>query len=236
MVWFSACLDTTRTYALEQILVWLNQTVPRSSPQGWEDEDDSGGARPSLDPRSFNLLAATTALVLDAEGCFEKLESVRTHFQETTAESLGNWRLARERLEALQEEARRCIALGATAVGAAMDAAWERDAETDALLQASSNADGFRAAVEAFLTAERAAESAVERNRQDREREEREKREREEREAREKKEAEERQVRLATEKALEERQRIASEATGFQVICFTHYSTTFLRSRFQVLC
>jgi len=103
-------------------------------------------------------------------------------------------------------------ALGATAVGAAMDAAWERDAETDALLQASSNADGFRAAVEAFLTAERAAESAVERNRQDREREEREKREREEREAREKKEAEERQVRLATEKALEERQRIASEA------------------------
>lgn len=139
-------------------------------------EADLDGSGPIGDvcPAMSGMLAEAQAAIAKTEELALVVLKVRRQFMQAI-EELGPVRAAnKEKMDQLDEPARRCNAEGMTHIAALIEKAVSIDDKCDALLTASRDPDGFRAAVAEYTAAVTAAEAAVEEGKEELARRERE--------------------------------------------------------------
>eukprot|EP00927_Polykrikos_kofoidii_P038698 TRINITY_DN33109_c0_g1_i1.p1 TRINITY_DN33109_c0_g1~~TRINITY_DN33109_c0_g1_i1.p1 ORF type:complete len:1466 (-),score=226.00 TRINITY_DN33109_c0_g1_i1:57-4454(-) len=131
---------------------------------GDDDKLIGTAIRGSVGPQSLMLLAACEATVAEADVLFEKLNASRSGFEKASAAVRASYAEARGRLEALQQEAQKCIGQGIDeSLGASLEAAWSRDQVVQELLRTLPDISVLEAAVTAFVQAEAVANEEVKR-------------------------------------------------------------------------
>merc|ERR1719276_780989 len=122
---------------------------------------DSSGAIGDVCPEMTGMLAEAKAALEKTEELALVVLKVRREFMKAI-EELDPVRTAnREKMDQLDEPARRCNAEGMTNIAELIEKAVSIDDKCDKLLTASRDPDGFRAAVAEYTAAVAAAEAAV---------------------------------------------------------------------------
>jgi len=128
-------------------------------------EEEAPLAEADLCPGLGELLEQATQILMVAEEAGHSILAVRRAFRKALVEVQGRQEAALEALEALHEHAQRCVAEGLDGIVETVNVAWQRQADAQEILQMAKDADGYRAAVDAFVTAVSEAEATVERGR-----------------------------------------------------------------------
>jgi len=139
-----------------------------------EADLDGSGPIGEVCPQMKGMLAEAQSALAKTEELALVVLKVRRQFLQAI-EELGPVRAAnKDKMDLLDEPARRCNAEGMTHIAALIEKAVAADDKCEALLTASRDPDGFRAAVAEYTAAVTAAEKAVEEGKEELSRKERE--------------------------------------------------------------
>lgn len=138
-----------------------------AGPVGIDLEGNEDVSSTEVCPSLSELMEQTTSLVTEAEAVGQEILWVRRAFRKAVEEVQSEQEAALAALEALQEQARRCVAEGLDGIVETVNVAWQRQADAQEVLMAAKDADGYRDAAAAFVVAVRDAELTVERGREE---------------------------------------------------------------------
>jgi len=154
----ASCAETRAK--IESLRTTVLPDIQKKGP-GSADLDGSGPIG-DVCPEMTGMLAEAQAAIAKTEELALVVLKVRRQFMQAI-EELGPVRATnKDKMDQLDEPARRCNAEGMTHIAELIDKAQSMDDKCEALLTASRDPDGFRAAVAEYTAAVTAAEAAVE--------------------------------------------------------------------------